>query len=299
MNRRDFIAATAATTAIPALAGFQDEKKKADAAFALDYAPHFGMFKHHAGGDLVSQIDFMADRGFRSFEDNGMAGRSVEDQTRIRKALDRRGMRMGVFVAHAEWRKPSFSNPSLRDELVKQMKSAVEVAKRVGATWCTVVPGRHDARVEPDFQNAAAIDNLRACAEVCEPAGLVMVLEPLNPWVNHPDMFLAKIPHAYLLCRGADSPSCKILFDIYHQQITEGNLIPNIDRSWDEIGYFQTGDHPGRCEPGTGEINYSTVFRHIHGRGFKGIVGMEHSNSKPGKDGELAVIDAYRATDPA
>lgn len=298
MNRRDFMASATSAAAVPVLAGIQDEKGGAAKPFRLDYAPHFGMFEHLAGRDLASQIDFMADHGFRSIEDNGMAGRPVEDQERIRKALDRHGMRMGVFVAHAEWSKPSFANPGMRGELVRQMKAAVEVAKRVGARWCTVVPGRNDARTEPDFQSAAVVDNLRACAEVCDPAGLVMVLEPLNPWTNHPGMFLSKIAHAYLLCRGVDSPSCKILFDIYHQQITEGNLIPNITRAWDEIGYFQVGDNPGRCEPGTGEINFATVFRHIHGRGFTGIVGMEHGKSRRGKDGEQAVIDAYRAADP-
>ena len=81
------------------------------------------------------------------------------------------------------------------------------------------------------------------------------------------------------------------------QQITEGNLIPNIDRAWGEIGYFQVGDNPGRNEPGTGEINYNRVFRHIHAKGFTGIVGMEHGLSQGGKQGERAVIDAYRKAD--
>jgi hydroxypyruvate isomerase len=94
------------------------------------------------------------------------------------------------------------------------------------------------------------------------------------------------------------SPSCKILYDIYHQQITEGNLIPNINRAWDEIAYFQVGDNPGRNEPGTGEINYRNVFRHIHGKGFTGVVGMEHGNSiRQSREGERAVIDAYVAAD--
>jgi hydroxypyruvate isomerase len=94
-----------------------------------------------------------------------------------------------------------------------------------------------------------------------------------------------------------DSPSCKILFDIYHQQITEGNIIPNIDKSWDEIAYFQVGDNPGRKEPTTGEINYMNVFKHIYDKGYKGVLGMEHGNSKSGKAGELAVIVAYRKVD--
>jgi hydroxypyruvate isomerase len=110
-------------------------------------------------------------------------------------------------------------------------------------------------------------------------------------------MFLTTSPQAHLVCKAVASPSCKILFDIYHQQITEGNLIPNITTAWDEIAYFQVGDNPGRNEPGTGEINYRNVFKHIHGKGFSGVVGMEHGNSSKTREGERAVIDAYVAAD--
>jgi len=122
-------------------------------------------------------------------------------------------------------------------------------------------------------------------------------MEPLNPWRDHPGMFLSKIPQAYELCRAVDSPAVKILFDIYHQQVTEGNLIPNIDATWDEIGYFQIGDNPGRNEPTTGEVNYRNIFAHLKRKGYTGILGMEHGNSKPGREGERAVIDAYRWCD--
>jgi hydroxypyruvate isomerase len=110
-------------------------------------------------------------------------------------------------------------------------------------------------------------------------------------------MFLTTSPQAFLVCKAVASPSCKILFDIYHQQITEGNLIPNINAAWDEIAYFQTGDTPGRNEPGTGEINFRNVFKHIHSKGFTGVVGMEHGNSQRGQEGERTVINAYVAAD--
>jgi hydroxypyruvate isomerase len=100
-----------------------------------------------------------------------------------------------------------------------------------------------------------------------------------------------------MICKAVDSPSCKILFDIYHQQITEGNIIPNIDRAWDEIGYFQIGDNPGRFEPGTGEINYRNIFKHIYGKDRTKIMGMEHYNSIEGKAGDQAVIEAYLGAD--
>ena len=270
------------------------------ASFQLRYAPHFGMFRHHAGDDPVDQLEFMAERGFTALEDNGMKGRDVSEQERIARAMDRLGMAMGVFVAHSiSWREANLANgdPELRTQFLREIEESVEVAKRVNATWMTVVPGHIDMRLEMSYQTSNVVEALRPAAEILEPHGLVMVLEPLNTLRNHPGLFLTRIPQAYQICRAVDSPSCKILNDLYHQQITEGNLIPNIDMAWDEIGYFQVGDNPGRNEPTTGEINYRNVFRHIHEKGFGGIVGMEHGNSLEGKEGEQAAIDAYLAVD--
>jgi hydroxypyruvate isomerase len=178
------------------------------------------------------------------------------------------------------------------------MKEVVEVAKRVNAKLLTVVCGLTDPKLSIGYQSANCIDLLNRCCDIIEPHGLAMVLEPLNTKKNHPGVFLTQSPHAFLLCKAVNRPSCKILFDIYHQQITEGNLIPNIDRCWDEIGYFQCADNPGRKEPGTGEINYANVFKHLYSRGYRGIIGMEHSNASKTVEGEQAVIDAYRKVDP-
>ncbi len=267
--------------------------------FKLKYAPHFGMFNHSAGEDPLDQIRFMADQGFTALEDNEMKQRTPAEQERIAREMDRLGLAMGVFVAHGDFGRQTFTrkDPAVWEEVLDDVRESVEVAKRVNATWVTVVPGRFDVGLEWDYQTANAIELLKRCAEICEPHDLVMVLEPLNPWRDHPGLFLTRIPQAYLLCRAVNSPSCKILFDLYHQQITEGNLIPNLDRSWDEVGYIQLGDSPGRNEPTTGEINYRNIFRHIHSKGFTGILGMEHGNSQSGAEGEQAVIQAYRECD--
>ncbi|MEM8891943.1 MAG: TIM barrel protein, partial [Bacteroidota bacterium] len=106
-----------------------------------------------------------------------------------------------------------------------------------------------------------------------------------------------KIAQAFTICQSVGSPSCKILFDMYHQQIHEGNIIPNIDLAYEEVGYFQIGDNPGRKEPTTGEINYKNIFKHIHEKGFTGILGMEHGNFYKGKEGEDKLIAAYREVD--
>ncbi len=267
----------------------------------MKYAPHFGMFRHSAGDDLVNQVNFIADEGFGAIEDNTMTRRSVDDQTRIAEAMTRRGLTMGVFVANfgTAFGKTSFTTGAAEhlDAFLADLKQSVEVAKRVNAKWMTVVMGDLEPRLEMEYQTANAIEMLRRGAEIFEPHDLVMVLEPLNPWRDHPGMFLTRMPQAYAICKAVDSPAVKILDDLYHQQIAEGNLIPNIDHAWDQIGYFQIGDNPGRNEPTTGEINYRSIFRHLHAKGFDGVLGMEHGNSRDGIEGERAVIDAYRWCD--
>ncbi len=314
MKRRDFLAAAGAATGGTFLAGSTVRPRDLRGAeapsstapsaadpFRCDFAPHFGMFRHSAGDDLIDQLQFMADQGFRSLEDNGMKGRTVVEQERIATEMARLDMRMGVFVAHTiHWTEPNLAggDPDKRAEFLAEIRESVDVARRVNATWMTVVPGHVDLRLHPDYQTAHVVESLRQASAILEPHGLVMVLEPLNPQ-DHPGLFLKGIPQAYQICRAVDSPACKILDDLYHQQITEGNLIPNIDAAWDEIAYFQIGDNPGRREPTTGEINYGNVFQHIWDKGFRGILGMEHGNAHPGEEGERAVIEAYRSVDVA
>ena len=299
MDRRELIKGAILAGAALGLDGARSRAAAAPTPFRLKYAPHFGMFKSHAGEDLVDQLKFAADQGFTAWEDNGMGGRAVEVQGRLAQAMSRLGITMGVFVAMADFQNVTFASakPEAAADIVAKAKAAVDVAKRVNAKWTTVVPGRYDVGLEWDYQTANVIDNLKRCVEVFEPAGLVMVLEPLNPWRDHPGLFLTKIPQAYQICRSISSPSCKILFDMYHQQITEGNIIPNIDRAWSEVAYMQIGDNPGRKEPTTGEMNYRNIFRHIHGKGFTGVLGMEHGNAKPGVEGEKALLEAYRYSD--
>jgi len=264
--------------------------------FPLKFAPHAGMFKNMAGADIIDQLNFMADHGFKAFEDNGMRNRPVAEQEAMARTMQKRGIEMGVFVAHKiYWKEANLAsgNKEKRVEFLTEIKNAVEVAKRVNAKWMTVVPGHVDLRQNMAYQTEHVIETLKQASAILEPHNLTMVLEPLN-FRNHPGLFLSESPQAFQICKAVDSPSCKILFDIYHQQIQEGNLIPNIEQTWDEIAYFQIGDNPGRNEPTTGEINYKNVFKFIHSKKFQGILGMEHGNSMNDKKGELAVINAYK-----
>ena len=299
MFRRNFLKSSALASSV---AFFPFEKIIYDYPknkFNLNYAPHFGMFKHSAGEDLIDPINFMADEGFTAFEDNNLKKRSISDQNKIASTLTKRNLKMGVFVAHSiYWKEPNLASGNIdkREEFLKEIRESVEVAKRVNAKWMTVVPGYKDLRLKDSYQQTNVIDSLKYACDILEPQDLTMVLEPLN-FRNHPGLFLTESPQAFEICKAINSKSCKILFDIYHQQIQEGNLIPNINLCWDEISYFQIGDNPGRNEPTTGEINYKNIFKFIYEKGFKGILGMEHGNSIKGKIGEKQLIESYKSVD--
>jgi hydroxypyruvate isomerase len=307
-SRRRFIKKAALTgsalIAAPTIFGasFQMQKKKAtDAAepFKLKYAPGFGMFPELSGKDLIDEIKFCNDMGFRAMFDNGLMSRPVTEQEKIAGEINRRGMELGPFVLYADFSVTSFvlNKPEVKEMLVSRMKEGVEVAKRTGVKWALVVPGRYDERLHADYQTANVIDNLKYCCDVLEPAGLVMVIEPLNTLHDHPGLYLTRIPQAYEICEAVNRPVCKIVDDIYHQQITEGNIIPNLEAAWNHIAAFHVGDNPGRNEPTTGEINFRNVFKYIYDHKYNGVICMEHGRSIKGREGEMRVIQAYRECD--
>jgi hydroxypyruvate isomerase len=280
--------------------GNMPAKKKVDASnepFHLSYAIHDGMFKNSAGDDFIEQLKFAHSMGFSAMEDNGLMNRTPEQQKKIGDAMASLGMQWGVFVVDKGGNGANSlatGKPEYLEIFLKACRQTVEVAKRVNAKWVTVVPGDFERRLPIGIQTAHVTEALRKGAEILEPHNIIMVLEPLS---DTPDLFLRHADQAYAICKAVNSPSCKILFDMYHIQRNDGNIINNIDLTWDEIAYFQIGDNPHRNEPGTGEMNYKKIFKHIYEKGYKGVLGMEHGNVKPGKEGELALVKAYREAD--
>jgi hydroxypyruvate isomerase len=308
-SRRNFIknATTtgAAILAAPAVFGSSmasKQQKASDAVtpFKLKYAPGLGMFRQNAGQDPIDNIKFCSDQGFRAVFDNGFPGREPALQEKIVAEITRLGMQLGPYVLRGDPRIPDFvlNKQEIRDMLAEVMKKSIEVSKRTGVKQALIVLGRYDEKLHIDYQTANAIDNLRLCCDIVEPEGITLVLEPLNNLINHPGLFLTRIPQAYEICRAVNRPSCKILNDLYHQQISEGNLIPNIEAAWSEIAVFHLGDSPGRNEPTTGEINFKNIFKYLYNKKYDGTLCMEHGVSDRGtKEGELRVIQAYRECD--
>jgi len=303
MKRRNFVQSSALaatslfTTGILKASSRINTAMPAGKPFNLNYGIHDGMFKNHGGDNFIDQIKFAYDQGFRAIEDNGMSGRSTDQQIKIGETLARLGMAMGVFV------QPGLGNDSNMlasgksehvEKFITSCKQAVEITKRINSKLVTVVPGDFVRGLPIGVQTGYVIEAIKRGTAILEPHGIVMVLEPLS---DNPDLFLRTPDQAYASCKAVGSPSCKILYDMYHVQRNQGNIIPTLDLIMDEIGYYQVGDNPGRNEPGTGEINYKNIFKHIYDKGYRGVIGMEHGNAGKGKEGELALIRAYREAD--
>ncbi|RZL40771.1 MAG: sugar phosphate isomerase/epimerase, partial [Pedobacter sp.] len=223
MKRSEFIKSSLLTAGIITTgtgisSSYAEEKKHntlSDKTFNMDYAPHQGMFANHAGKSMLDQIQFMYDRGFRSIEDNGYLNRSIEEQEKIGALLAKLDMRMGVFVVDGgdNWKTSlTTGKKEFKDKFVETCKKSVEAAKRCNAKWLTVVPGFYERNLPYGNQFANVIDAMRAGAEIFEPHGLIMVLETLS---DTPELFLQKTNETYAVCKAVQSPSCKILYDIY------------------------------------------------------------------------------------
>lgn len=299
MERRKFLgqtlAGSAALLGVPLLNKVEPAK-----TFNMKFSPEFGIFKAASGDNIVDQIKWGYDQGFRAWENTFLKSRPVSERELISKTVQQLGMEFGQFVGTMTFEHVTFAGKdvSAREAVLKDVKASVEIAKRMNTKFVHNVLGMGDPKLPYDFQMANAIELLKRIAAIYEPHGIVMVMESMNHKTDHPGMFLHTIPQAYALAKAVGSPSIKILFDFYHVQIEEGNLLKTLDYAYDEIAYYQLADNPGRKEPTSGEINYVNVLQYLHDKGYRGFIGLEHGTKKSGREGALAALEAYRVIDP-
>ncbi len=174
--------------------------------------------------------------------------------------------------------------PRFKDAFVSGVEGTIEALKKLDVKTMIVTVGNEIPRTPREEQHQSIVDCLKAAAPLAEKAGITLVVEPLNTLVDHGGYYLWSSKEGFEIVREVGSPNVKLLYDIYHQQIMEGNLIANITKSIDLIGHFHVGDVPGRHEPGTGEINYLNVFKAIAKTGYKGYIGLEFVPAKSGEE---------------
>jgi hydroxypyruvate isomerase len=300
MNRREFLEiGSAGALALSAAAAAWGRMSTPVRSFDRNYAPHLGMFRHHAGSEPLEQIRFLADQGFRSIEDTGLRAKSPALQTEIGKELARHAMSLACFTGVADFGRPTFASGrrDLQVEILHELQRAVDAADRGGGKAFSVVPGQRDRAVDPLEQRRNAVDLLHQCLNICEPRGIMLLLEPIEHGPGHSRLFLRSARRAAALCRAVGRPGCRVLVDVYQQAVAGEDLRRLLADVGDVLGHVQLGDFPGRNEPGTGELDFPRLLATLDALGYRGALGMEHGSAIAGVAGERAVIDAYVALD--
>jgi hydroxypyruvate isomerase len=287
MNRRHMLAAAALSPLAAAQTGHK---------YNLRYAPRIGF--PGAQVPVPRQLEIYAGWGFQAFEYNGLARHTPKEMEEIRKKMDDLKMSMGVFVVNSGgWKGDAMCDTRFHDRFLADVRKGVEMHQIVGNECATVCSGLAVKDLSLERQTANCVEALKRAGDIVAKTKMVLVLEPLNIRVDHAGYFVVFSEHAHQIISAVNHPNVRILFDIYHQQISEGNVINHIRKYWDWIGYFQVGDVPGRREPGTGELNWRNIFKAIHEKGYQGILGMEHGLSVPGEAGMKKCFEAYRDAD--
>ncbi len=207
--------------------------------------------------------------GVDAFEFWGWRGRNMERLARIREEL---GMQVIGFACDTGG---PLVAPGGAQRIIAPLKDTLAAAQKVGCRQIIAQVGKELKDIPRAEQHANCVAAFRAAAPLCEDAGVTLSIETLNVLVNHKGYYLATSEEGFRMVDAVASPRVRLLFDIYHQQITEGNLIANITANLEKISHFHVADVPGRHQPGTGEINYLNVFRAIAAKGYTGFLGLE------------------------
>ena len=215
------------------------------------------------------RIKAVAAAGYGAFE---FWGWSNKDMPAIVKAADQAGLTIASLCVEYQG---ALVDPNNRDNFLAGARLSIDQAVNYGVKTLIVTTGNEIPNLSRWAQHDAILTGLQAIAPYAEDKGVTLVLEPLNILVDHKGYYLASSAEGFDIVRAVASPNVKLLYDIYHQQITEGFLIPTITANLPLIGHFHCADVPGRHEPGTGEINYVNVFRVIAESDYQGYVGLE------------------------
>ena len=270
-------------------------------SFRLDFAPHLGfptpdspLFGALAGDlDPEKQIEFAAVHGFRRVQDPFTARRTTAEQQRIGDAAAAAGIGLGCFVYAPMERcaEPAWAavDASARDALEKDVEAAIAVGRRIGSRYVAVLTGTDPERTRAE-QRAAMTANLVRFAGRVADEGMMLCVEAVSA-KRLPQMLLHHFADAIEVVRAADHPAVRLIFDFAHVQAMDGDILGNLDAGWDLIELIQIADHPGRVQPGAGELNFVRLIDELERRGFSGPCELEHLWSESGADVQSAYLE--------
>lgn len=246
---------------------------------------------------FLDRIKIAAEQGFDAVEfwnwDN-------KDMPAIEKAVEAAGIEIATFQSN---RGGTLINPSHRQEFIAGIRESLAMAEQMNTKKMFLLSDElgDDRSVKFQFphltedeKHASVLEGLKELAPLAERAGVVLVLEPLNNLVDHAGYWLKRSQIGFELIRKVNSPNIRLLFDIYHQQVTEGNIIGNLTGNLDAIGHVHVADVPGRHQPGTGELNYANILDRLREAGYEGYVGLEFEPTIPSKEAALAALELIK-----
>jgi hydroxypyruvate isomerase len=258
---------------LPVLAGLAPAAKASGFKLSVRVEPLF------RGQELPQTMEKVAEAGYQGFE---FGNWRAQDAAAITKLKNKLGLECACLVGNRAVNPKGMTlvDPADRERFLAEIAASTEAAERFETTRLVTLTGNELSGVSREAQHKSIVEGLKRAHDVVAPHGVTLIVEPLNTLVNHQGYYLNHTPAAFEIMREVSSPNVKILFDIYHVQIMDGNLIDTIRKNIGSIGHFHVGDVPGRHEPGTGEINYTNVFRAIRESGFRDFVAMEYMPSK-------------------
>jgi hydroxypyruvate isomerase len=219
---------------------------------------------------FLERIKKVAEFGFPGYEFWPYAGKDLKAIAKLNADL---GLECSQFTAWGF--EPGMNNPANEAKFLQTIEEACGVAKELKVRKMCVVAGNNQKGMSQDEMLKQVVRALKKAAPIAEKHQVMLILEPMNGRVDHPGHCLYGSVDAVKICREVDSPQVKINWDLYHMYISEGDLSGRLKDGIDQVGYLQLADHPGRNEPGTGEIHYNRVLRAAHELGYKDFVGLE------------------------
>ncbi|MDZ4773079.1 MAG: TIM barrel protein [Planctomycetota bacterium] len=274
-------------TELPVVPAQVEDTAKLGVTQNLRYAVNIEMWDFGTNDPAV-RIARAADLGFNAIEMWPWRGKDIDAIDRVRRE------RNVEIVQFTGWGfTPGLNDPANHDAFVAEITASCETAQKLGTKMMLVVAGNDRLGVSKDEMHQAVIDGLKRAVPIADKYGITLILEPMNVRVDHKGHCLYGSPDAIRIVKAVDSPRVKLCWDLYHMQISEGDLCGRMKEGFAHIAYFQLADHPGRRDPSTGEVNYQRVMKEAFQLGYRGYVGLEFTP----RDSELEAARRVAAID--
>ena len=235
--------------------------------------------------DFCDAVRTVAELGFDAAETYNWQNLDLD---RVRETCQETGVEL-LSMCTTEF---NMTDPTLRQRWLDGLEISTQAANRVGAKRLITQVG-NDTGAERKYQHDSIVAALKAAVPILESTGVTIMIEPLNTYVDHKGYYLWSSAEAFEIVREVNHPLVKVVYDIYHQQIMEGNIIPSITNNLDCIAHLHSAGHPGRIDLQFGENDYKFIFAAVDKAGYRGACGLEYRPTMPPKESLIKFRELY------